>query len=423
MYIFDHSLALRSYQETNHLKPDEISNIVITTFDSIHTNQIEKSIQGYFNIPLTRITKILLSINARLYWSRKTSRSPSLRRRTWKHKDFHFPGVFEKFCMTPVMKPLGTILVLLVFVFQRNLYKQLETHARRGGSRIVYVSVGGPTSLNDFLCIAARRLGLELNVILENWDNISSKAVFNHFPDKVGVWGMQSLLLAKRIHNLPPERVFLVGNPRVEWLKVNIKATIEKKHIFFAGGSSNFEEEINYLTLLSNLINDSLLDWEIRYLPHPKLYLRAKDELANLEILGIRILNKEVILQMNEIDNFLRLPTLHLYKECYEGAALTVSPLSTMNLEAGVLQIPTIGLDSTLHDMKDKNIPYVTEVQDHLIDICERKIMHIINNQEDFLETFKPLLDGEVHLNKYLISEADIEYLYYKASELLVNRD
>jgi hypothetical protein len=159
--------------------------------------------------------------------------------------------------MTPVMKPLGTILVLFVFVFQRNLYKQLETHARRNGSRIVYVSVGGPTSLNDFLCIAARRLGLELNVVLENWDNMSSKAVFNHFPDKVGVWGMQSLLFAKRIHNLPPEKVFLVGNPRVEWLKVNIKATMEMKHIFFAGGSSNFAEEIYYLTLLSNLIKDS----------------------------------------------------------------------------------------------------------------------------------------------------------------------
>jgi hypothetical protein len=293
LVIFDHILALRSYTETNRLNEIGSKKSIVALFE-LKQDQVKVSESlSFIHIPLSRFTKFVLSLNSRLYWLCKTSTSISLRRRIWKSNNFHLPKIVEKLVLRPLIFPICTILVFLIFFTERNLYRQILEFANQGGKRILYVSVGGTSSMNDFFCLVARKLKIELVVVLENWDNMSSKAVFNFIPSRIGVWGKQAQMFALRIHGIPSEQTQLVGNPRVEWLKQNINVERAHKHILFAGGSSDFEDEIEYLSTLARLASFPPTSWEIRYLPHPKRYLAAKEQLPILDDMGITVLNRD----------------------------------------------------------------------------------------------------------------------------------
>ena len=58
--------------------------------------------------------------------------------------------------------------------------------------------------------------GFRTLFLVDNWDNLSSKSVFWQLPDFLAVWGEQSKLHAINIHEMPAERVFIIGTPRFQ---------------------------------------------------------------------------------------------------------------------------------------------------------------------------------------------------------------
>jgi hypothetical protein len=119
-----------------------------------------------------------------------------------------------------------------------------------------------------------------------------------------------------------------------------------------------------------------------------------------------------MIMNISNQNSNLQLPSIELYKECYEGAVLVVSPLSTMNLEAGILGIPTIGLNSTEKSMLGRKKPFVSRVQDHLDDLENRGIMRIVNSPNELILELTPLLNEQRDFSHLRIKNTDIEYLY-----------
>jgi len=414
LVIFDHALALRSYLETKQI--DQLGNVdsVITLFN---LNQVQSNSLGLITIEdrsLKQFTKQLLSVNARLYWLCRTSKSLSFRRTIWKHNKFYLPSFIEKKVLRIIAFPISILLSLLVFVSEFNLYRRISHYARQGGRRVMYVSVGGTTSMNDFLCLVARKFKLELFVVLENWDNMSSKAVFNFVPFKIGVWGKQAQLFAQNIHDIPITRTRLVGNPRVEWLKQNIEVKKISKHFLFAGGSENFEDEIKYLLALANIAKMSPKHWEVKYLAHPKRYALVGEKFSMIENAGISVMNKEMIINSTLNGSNFVLPKMELYKSCFEGAVLVVSPLSTMNLESAILGIPTIGVNSVDRNVIGVHKPFVSRIHDHLIELEDKGMMKIVNSPRELEIALWPIIVGESDSNYLKVKEEDIRYLYSK---------
>ena len=412
LIVFDHTLALRSYIETNQLNDlKSVENSI--SFVPFEQDRVRLSSTIPIEVlELRRITKFLLSLNARLYWLARSSRSYSFRRSVWRHDKFRIPAFIENFFLQPLTRPLCIIFVCSVFFTQANFYKRLTHFVENGGKEILYVSVGGSTSMNDFLCLFARRFNIKLSVMLENWDNISSKAVFNFIPSRIGVWGKQAQKFSELIHNIPVERTELIGNPRVEWLKRNINTKEIGSHIFFAGGSENFDEEIEYLVTVAKLVQKSVRPTEVRYLPHPKRYLLAREKITLLECMGVRILNKEMISKQASPGSNFQLPRIDLYRLCFEGAALVISPLSTMNLEAGILGIPTIGVNVLDINVRGWRKPYVSRVHDHLKDLEDKGMMHLVRSPQELASVLSQVHDGNFDFKHHCMKETDINYLY-----------
>jgi hypothetical protein len=62
---------------------------------------------------------------------------------------------------------------------------------------------------------ACNKIGFTKTLILvDNWDNLSSKSAFIKNPDYLGVWGKQSVDFASRFHEMLPDKVRVIGTPR-----------------------------------------------------------------------------------------------------------------------------------------------------------------------------------------------------------------
>ncbi len=73
---------------------------------------------------------------------------------------------------------------------------------------------------------ASKKIGITKTVVLiDNWDNLSSKTAFIENPDYLGVWGTQSVGFAKDIHQMTNDKIRIMGTPRfdvyTEYLKKN----------------------------------------------------------------------------------------------------------------------------------------------------------------------------------------------------------
>lgn len=68
------------------------------------------------------------------------------------------------------------------------------------------------------LCYEIINIALSLNVpsyfLIDNWDNLSSKALYMKLPDYMGVWGQQTKLHAISIQKMSEENVHVLGSAR-----------------------------------------------------------------------------------------------------------------------------------------------------------------------------------------------------------------
>lgn len=145
-----------------------------------------------------------------------------------------------------------------------------------------------PTSTVAIAGVDVIRLQKELGhsyqvvFLVDNWDNLSSKAALLYQPDYMGVWGQQSLEHARDIQEYPPERVFTIGTPRYETYFEAMKVMAEGgappaapydfPYIVFAGYSWAFDE-LSCLRVLDDVL-ESVQDQlqrpvKIIYRPHP----------------------------------------------------------------------------------------------------------------------------------------------------------
>lgn len=417
LFFFDHPLAFRSYVNSEEFceQSQEFSISAISTFFEANEELVRRLSIPVSRISINKFSQGIISACSYSYWRTVADSSLSINRRlevTLTDKGF---AKLDRILVALLYRlNLNNFAIWLASLLALNLRRSLKKRKAKE-TIIMNVTVGGPTSMNDVLVSIAKDLDLKVITIVENWDNISSKAVFNKHPDKVAVWGEQSRNFASSIHSIEPSRIELFGNLRVEWLIKNVVVKSLKSKVSFAGGSVNFEDELRYLKATEKILSHLCPELDLIYLPHPKYYAQCHQALVFLDDLGIEVLNREQVERAHSKFDF-ALPDMSTYLEFYEGALLVISPLSTMSLEAAILGIPSLGLDFS-YPFPQQKLKYISECHDHLKDLVDKNILKTVNCLKDYKTCLTLALRSD-SINQYLVAQSSISYLYFKEKRL-----
>jgi hypothetical protein len=416
LVIFDHSLAYRSYTQTgmieNLSKIYETSVFILGVRNSFKSQSLKV---GHYNIEYNSFESFLLAFYANVYWNRKSSNSLSMQNRSW-YKKREIRAIFsaEQIAFY-YAKIFLTVPLSAVSFFLNRVIKQLINHLKpNSDKKVIYITVGGTNSLSDVLTKAFSKHNIEVVTILENWDNMSSKAVFQNPPKKIGVWGEQSVKFGSLIHGIDPKIIIPVGNPRIEWLLRNVNKSPSPRNIFFGGGSVNLELEMVYLASAIKIAKST--GSIVEYLPHPKNYKHIEKLIKGVPSENLKVLGNYT----NEIETDpANLPKLDLYIDPFENCKVFTSPLSTMNLEASLLGIPSIALDiPTKMNLPDNKI---SDRHDHIHDIRGTEVFYFIESVEQYEKLLESLMSNSLSPISSIAKQQTLTYLIDSNSDYTEN--
>lgn len=276
-----------------------------------------------------------------------------------------------------------------------------------------------PTSLIDSVSIdvitSAKYHHIKSLMLINGWDNISSKGTIPQMPDYLGVWGEQSVKHAVFIHNMPKERVFPIGAPHYDIFKIPTRKRedirrennlpVDKMVILFAGSARTFDETSVLVEIEKAIEDGQLPDIHILYRPHPWRHRRIKEDSFYDHSFKHITMDKQLSgsYLKSKIDfNFVPLPKnvlpdMNYYPDLYAAVDAIIHPLTTIAIEGAIIGIPSLAIafNDGVHkftsdtiikydNVKDiRNMPgiIVCDEKDLFIDSC-RELIKLINDKE-----------------------------------------
>lgn len=291
-----------------------------------------------------------------------------------------------------------------------------------------------PTSLIDSVSIdiilSAKRKKIKTMILINGWDNISSKGTIPYLPDFLGVWGEQSKQHAVKIHDIPAERIVKLGAAQFDKFffheninKYDIKKSNNlpknKKILLFAGSARVFDETALLLKIENAIESQILEDIHILYRPHPWRHRRLNEESffnynfkhVTMDILSIDVYkkSKENLEYYSVPGNFL--PSLDYYPILYKTIDGVICTLTTVMVEAAIFGKPSLAI--AFGDGKHKLTMDKLRDDMHFKEMFEIEGVLVSDLEEDFINNVQKLLN--VIEDKKICSEISnsIEYILY----------
>jgi len=235
-------------------------------------------------------------------------------------------------------------------------------------------------------------------MVLESWDNLTSKQIFLVKPNYIGVIGLLDVKNAIDIHGFKEEQIFQVGLPKFEILKkfdYKIQRNSTLKTILYVGFFLP-HDEITLLNKLQKMLVDENRSIKILYRPHPG----AKSRLFKQDLdPNIQITKKWVNTELPPLDAEYMADVL--------TADVVIGPPTTFLLETMLIGIPT------LIDLTNDKVHRTTSAN------CAKNYLHIKQfvslfhqNSFDNVENLKLLLDNFDDERDYLMKNKLKDIVY-----------
>jgi len=130
---------------------------------------------------------------------------------------------------------------------------------------MVLISNGAEPSLFEVPKVALKN-NIPWHLVVDNWDNLSSKTVFWEKPDHLYVWGNQHSEFATKFHGISQDKISEIGTPRLTFPTLIKDRELQSNIILYAGMQPSYDE----VSDLENLINECVVNnYELLYRPHP----------------------------------------------------------------------------------------------------------------------------------------------------------
>ena len=195
-------------------------------------------------------------------------------------------------------------------------------------------------------------------MVLESWDNLTSKQIFLFKPNYIGVIGQLDVINAMRIHGFEQNQIFQVGLPKFEILKkfqYNVGQKLHSKKILYVGFFLP-HDEISLLNLLQKNLDSLDENFQILYRPHPgakkRLFMTQLDP-------RVQITRKWTGTELPPLDND--------YMSDVLDADVVIGPPTTFLLETMLIGIPTLidltndGIHRTTSSNSAKNYLHIKQ--------------------------------------------------------------
>ncbi|MBM7070041.1 hypothetical protein [Actibacterium sp. 188UL27-1] len=188
---------------------------------------------------------------------------------------------------------------------------------------------------------AANEMAIPSLLLVDNWDNASSKSIFWARPTHLGCWGSQSVEHVHRIQGIA-KNVHALGTPRFEVYRD--MPEIEQSYVLFLGTAIG-SDEISVLECLDQLFAEGVFPANVEkiiYRPHPFRRMKAAPDVTKLahvqfdDSLGER--------EWTGRTSTRQFPELDQYPKVLAGAALVVSGYTSMMIEALLCKKPVLAL-------------------------------------------------------------------------------
>jgi hypothetical protein len=144
---------------------------------------------------------------------------------------------------------------------------------------IIHPSTFGGYFVNDFVD-AGKRFGIPTFLVMNSWDNPSTKRALSGKPDRVGVWGTQTQKHTEKYLGMPSEDIVVLGSAQFEVYRQKPRITPEQfraehglhcedKVLLYAGSSRGTQEAMHLEWLNRAIDAGELPKIKILYRPHP----------------------------------------------------------------------------------------------------------------------------------------------------------
>ena len=211
---------------------------------------------------------------------------------------------------------------------------------------VVLIFSGGAFSgVENILLGKSRRLGIETALVIDNWDNLSSKSLFTSSPNALGVWGPNMHRDALEIHSMSPRIVRHVGSAR---FRPNERPSPQSRPAFilFAGsGKPLFDELTALIDLRLMLDRNQLSTLRIIYRPHPMSRVNQNSMADVIEKLERVELDSSFSGPLES--NFYKSEPLEELENLCKLASFIIAPLSSIIVEGLSLGTPVVSLNWT----------------------------------------------------------------------------
>ena len=149
---------------------------------------------------------------------------------------------------------------------------------------------------------------------------------------------------------------------------------------------------------------------------HPKNYKYIEKLTKDISSENLKVLGNYT----NDIETDpTNLPKLDIYIDPFKNCKVFTSPLSTMNLEASLLSIPSIALDiPTKINLPDNKI---SDRHDHIHDIRDTEIFYFIENVEEYEKLLESLMFTTLSPISSIAKQKILTYLINSDSDYTEN--
>ena len=267
-------------------------------------------------------------------------------------------------------------------------------------------------------------------LLVDNWDNLSSKSILWELPDAVAVWGEQTKQFALDIQKFRNEQVTCIGSARFDnYFRVRHKkltSHFEFKYILFLGQSLP-SEEMAVLKILNDLLDSQEFSGsglKIVYRPHPWAMNQGIPDLTTLNavVLDPQIAPKDPL--RKDILSFQ--PSLVYYPSLLKNAEFVVSGLTSMLIEASIFHKNIIAIGHEEPGNYTSPHKLLTECM-HFEGIESLPNLTISKSQEELIEYFKKLITvkhnfSNIQMDAELSHFIMFEGTYIERLHNLINR-
>lgn len=251
-------------------------------------------------------------------------------------------------------------------------------------------------------------------ILIDNWDNLSSKSGIYNNNLYFTVWGKQNQNFAKKIQNIEKKKVFIIGTPRYDkyFLLRNkkIRSHFNFKYILFLGSSFRYTYETDMLKVVDNILesNKKFHNIKLIYRSHPwRPFTKVVDtSLYKNIILDPQIINEH---RQKKYSTAFQ-PDLNYYPSLIKNAEFIISGPTSMIIECAIFykKILLLNFDDTNSNLTPRKL---CEQLEHFknIDIIEtiKKNNFLSQLEHDMEEILQKKID------KKTFQRTDLQRKYF----------